>query len=139
VQDVDASPALVRERDGSREGSFCGDVRLEGHALSAFRRHQGGCLLGRGQVPVDRQYPRSFTCEAQNRSAAVAHTFPGTLTGSDNDRNLRFETHGGLFSPWADLGSSVFVGADTVIGPLYLAAGYAEGGNYALYLFLGRR
>jgi NTE family protein len=33
---------------------------------------------------------------------------------------------------------SVFIGADTAAGPLYLAFGLAEGGRYALYLFLGR-
>jgi NTE family protein len=33
---------------------------------------------------------------------------------------------------------SVFVGADTAVGPLYLAFGLAEGGRYAVYLFLGR-
>jgi len=33
---------------------------------------------------------------------------------------------------------SVFVGADTFIGPVYLAGGLAEGGNSALYLFVGR-
>jgi hypothetical protein len=36
---------------------------------------------------------------------------------------------------WA---SALFVAADS-IGPLYLAFGYAEGGNYAVYLFLGAR
>jgi hypothetical protein len=33
----------------------------------------------------------------------------------------------------------LFVAADTIIGPLYLAFGYAESGNYAVYLFLGGR
>jgi NTE family protein len=33
---------------------------------------------------------------------------------------------------------SLFVGADTPLGPAYLAAGYAEGGNASLYLLLGR-
>jgi NTE family protein len=33
---------------------------------------------------------------------------------------------------------SLFVGADTFIGPVYLAAGLAEGGNSALYLYVGR-
>jgi NTE family protein len=34
--------------------------------------------------------------------------------------------------------ASVFVGADTVIGPLYLGAGHTFGGQSAVYLFLGR-
>ena len=36
------------------------------------------------------------------------------------------------------LAGSVFVGADTFIGPVYLAGGLAEGGHTALYLFIGR-
>ncbi|MET0519188.1 MAG: patatin, partial [Burkholderiaceae bacterium] len=34
--------------------------------------------------------------------------------------------------------SSLFVGADTGVGPLYLAVGYAPRGGAALYLFIGR-
>jgi len=33
---------------------------------------------------------------------------------------------------------SVFVGVDTILGPIYLAYGHAEQGNNGLYLFLGR-
>ena len=33
---------------------------------------------------------------------------------------------------------SVFIGADTYIGPLYFAYGFAECGHNALYLYLGR-
>lgn len=33
---------------------------------------------------------------------------------------------------------SVFVGMDTVMGPLYLAYGHAEKGNHAFYFYLGR-
>jgi len=36
------------------------------------------------------------------------------------------------------LAGSIFVGADTFIGPVYFAGGLAEGGNSALYLFVGR-
>lgn len=34
--------------------------------------------------------------------------------------------------------AALFFGADTYIGPAYLAAGFDEGGNTAFYLFLGR-
>jgi NTE family protein len=33
---------------------------------------------------------------------------------------------------------SLFLGVDTWLGPLYLGAGFEEGGNQAFYLFLGR-
>jgi NTE family protein len=36
------------------------------------------------------------------------------------------------------LGGSVFLAADTAIGPFYFALGLAEYNNYAIYLFLGR-
>jgi NTE family protein len=36
------------------------------------------------------------------------------------------------------LAGSIFVGADTFIGPVYLAGGLAEGGHSALYLYVGR-
>ena len=37
------------------------------------------------------------------------------------------------------LGGSVFVGADTPLGPVYLGYGFAEDGNTAAYFFLGQR
>lgn len=36
------------------------------------------------------------------------------------------------------LAGSLFLGVDTVIGPVFLAYGHAEGGNNGIYLFLGR-
>ena len=35
------------------------------------------------------------------------------------------------------LNGSVFAGLDTFIGPVYLAAGFAEHGNSNFYLFFG--
>jgi NTE family protein len=41
---------------------------------------------------------------------------------------------------WGDLqtGGSVFLGAESPFGPLYLAAGLASGGETAFYLYLGK-
>jgi NTE family protein len=36
------------------------------------------------------------------------------------------------------LAGSVFLGVDTVLGPIYLAYGHAEQGNNSIYLYLGR-
>ncbi|MGH8470127.1 MAG: hypothetical protein ACREVY_14460 [Gammaproteobacteria bacterium] len=36
------------------------------------------------------------------------------------------------------LAGSVFLGVDTVLGPLYLGYGHAEQGNDSVYVFLGR-
>ena len=33
---------------------------------------------------------------------------------------------------------SLFIGADTFLGPIYIGAGLAEGGNFSAYMFLGR-
>jgi len=35
------------------------------------------------------------------------------------------------------MNGSVFLGLDTLIGPVYLAAGFAEGGGSNFYLFVG--
>ena len=42
---------------------------------------------------------------------------------------------------WASLrrAGSVYAGADTVIGPVYLGLGYAEGGRKSVYLIIGQR
>ena len=40
-------------------------------------------------------------------------------------------------SPQVKYGMSLFLGADTALGPLYLGAGFSQDGNEALYLYLG--
>ena len=35
-------------------------------------------------------------------------------------------------------GASVYVGADTALGPMFLAVGRADDGRQAVYLFMGR-
>ena len=54
--------------------------------------------------------------------------------------------YGGVFPEVEDVASSrgyfaagsLFAGLDTALGSLYLGYGHAEGGNDAVYLFLGR-
>ncbi len=53
--------------------------------------------------------------------------------------------YGALWNQIDDIGfsdltpaGSAFVGADTPVGPLYLAVGYASGGNSALYVYFGK-
>ena len=52
---------------------------------------------------------------------------------------------GGAWKDWDDLdgdslvfAGSAFLGSETPLGPIYLAYGYAEGGNHSAYLFIGR-
>jgi NTE family protein len=42
---------------------------------------------------------------------------------------------------WSSLrrGGSIFLGARTVIGPVYLGYGYTEGGNSRIYFLIGQR
>jgi NTE family protein len=42
---------------------------------------------------------------------------------------------------WASLrlSGSIFIGADTVLGPAYLGYGYAQGGEQSAYIIIGRR
>ena len=44
----------------------------------------------------------------------------------------------GPSSPGLKPGASLFIAADTAIGPAYFAVGAGESGNYAIYIFLGR-
>ena len=51
---------------------------------------------------------------------------------------------GNVWSERSDIGfdtareaGSLFVGVETLFGPIYLAAGFAEGGKSNLFLFLG--
>ena len=37
-----------------------------------------------------------------------------------------------------DVAGSLFIGIDSPIGPLYIGAGLAEGGNRSMYIFLGQ-
>jgi NTE family protein len=57
----------------------------------------------------------------------------GSLEGAD-----LHEAFNTTSSPGIVWGSSLFVAADTAIGPFYLGVGVGKGGNRALYLFLGR-
>ena len=52
----------------------------------------------------------------------------GDVWSRRSDMSLRdARTHG-----------SVFLGMDTLLGPLYLGTGFGEGGENTFYLFLGR-
>ena len=40
--------------------------------------------------------------------------------------------------PLVNSNGSLFIGLDTLLGPVYFATGFDEGGGSAYYLFLGR-
>jgi NTE family protein len=49
-----------------------------------------------------------------------------------------WEDRGDISASSALLNGAAFLGFDTFLGPIYVAAGYGEGGNKSLYLLLGR-
>ena len=70
------------------------------------------------------------------------------LSGNDGPLGMPVYVGGSIEAgnAWTDIddafgtfviAGSVFVGLDTPAGPLYVAGGFAEGGDQALYVFLG--
>ena len=96
--------------------------------LSGFQENQ---LLGTG-VKLGRIIYHYRLGEG-NRFITAYYAGGSLEAGNVTDR-INGPVHSGVI--W---GSSLFVAADTAIGPLYLALGFAEGGSYAVYLYLGRR
>lgn len=97
------------------------------HRLSGYQQDQltgsevlYGRLMGYHRLDTSPLLTRGFFMGA-SLEAGNAWAERGSMTLSD----LRF-------------GSSLFVGADTALGPLYLGITYAPRGQTALYLYLGR-
>ncbi len=61
-----------------------------------------------------------------------------TYVGASLELGNTWQTRGEIAIDDTHLAGSVFAGADTILGPLYLGVGLADGGNSAFYLFLGR-
>ena len=70
----------------------------------------------------------------------VGSSFIGDLYfgGSLESGNVWTRTRRSLISADLRLAGSVFVGYDTIFGPLYLAFGHTDGGYNAGYFYLGR-
>ncbi|WP_373509265.1 patatin-like phospholipase family protein [Thiocapsa sp.] len=70
----------------------------------------------------------------RNLTTGLVNTYAGGSLEAGNVWEQRSEITGANLR----FGSSLFLGADTFIGPIYLGYGYADGGFGALYLMLGR-
>ncbi|SDW23739.1 NTE family protein [Thiocapsa roseopersicina] len=70
----------------------------------------------------------------RNLTTGLVNTYAGGSLEAGNVWEQRSEINGDNLR----FGSSLFLGADTFIGPIYLGYGYADGGFGALYLMLGR-
>lgn len=92
--------------------------------LSGFNQMElSGEHMGLARVIYTRELQRGLV-----NTYAGASLEAGNVWDSRSD--IRFDNQ--------RVAGSLFVGADTFIGPLYLGYGYADGGFDALYLFLGR-
>lgn len=60
------------------------------------------------------------------------------FVGASLERGNVWETRDDMGAGNAISAGSVFLGADTPVGPAYLAVGVAQGGDYAVNLFLGQ-
>lgn len=60
------------------------------------------------------------------------------FAGASLERGNVWEKHSDMSAGNAITAGSIFLGADSPIGPAYLSLGVAEGGHYAVNLFLGQ-
>ena len=62
----------------------------------------------------------------------------GWFVGGSLEAGNTWQSAGELSLKGLRFAGSAFIGADTGLGPLYLAIGSAQRGSTALYLFIGR-
>jgi len=124
-----------RFRAGVVYNSSFGSERplYDAFALGGFLRLSGysdreiltdGALLGR--VVYERKIA-DFAAVARGVFVAAS------LEAAEIDNRLNGPADSSVL--WS---GALFIAADTILGPLYLGAGFAESGNAAAYLFLGR-
>ncbi len=98
--------------------------------LSGYQRDE---LSGRHTAVGRAIYYRRFRSNPIRGLLDASLYFGGSLelgNAWQNSSEVKFSNS--LFA------GSLFLGADTFVGPVYLAGGLAEGGNSAFYLFIGR-
>jgi NTE family protein len=115
--------AAARSRDDRGGFSLGGFLNLSGTPVGAVSGSQAGIVAAVGyyrmeELPrtIGRNWYAGLSLEAGNAWARRADADSGDLRKA----------------------MSLFVGLDTVIGPLYFAYGHTFSGDSALYLFLGR-
>lgn len=122
--------------------AFGGDLPLvESFALGGFQNLSG---YSERQLLANRvAFGRSVYAYQLAGGGAVAKAFyvggsleAGKVTEQLNTISPR-ATRIAVEDRWIT-GASMFLAADTALGPLYLAVGFGEGGRRAYYLFLGR-
>ncbi len=74
---------------------------------------------------------------ANNAAGGVLDIF-NTFAGGSLEAGGAWNEYGDITLDSLIPAGSLFLGVDTPLGPLYMGAGYAEGGNTSLYLSLGK-
>lgn len=115
--------------------------RLGGQALPYYDRFSLGGFLNLSGLTRDDLYDQNFGLAEMIYYRQIAQMPPGLGNGIYGGASLEA---GGVWSRPGDvnrenltLGGSAFLGADTILGPITLGVGVAEGGNTAVYLQLG--
>lgn len=135
---VDLQKALGRDRHSLTFGfrwadSFGSTPPLfETFALGGFLNLSGlgeRQLIGGGYT-----FGRAVYSYQLGRGSSIARRFyvGGSLEAGEMRERLNGPDNASFLS------TSIYLAADSMLGPLYIGAGLAEGGHYALYLFLGR-
>src|SRR6516225_9510739 len=96
VEDIDMPPTSSRRLDHRHERRLDSDVRFECDAFPACLSRYGDCLLGGGEIVVDRQHLGALLREAQNRGTAIAQPFARRLTRAYYDGDFVLKTHTNL-------------------------------------------
>ena len=136
---VELQKAFGRERHSLaltlRHGDSLGTElpAFESISLGGFQNLSG---LRERQILANRA---TFGRAVYSYRIASGGTFARALYIGSSIEAARVEERINSLDPNATLlAGSLFISADTALGPLYFGAGLAEGGSSALYLFLGR-
>ena len=118
-----------------------GGVAVGGDMLYYDQFAQGGFLNLSGYA-IDRFRGNSAALGSLAYSYRIASLTPplgsGVYLGVSLEVGAIGDTEPELTQAGTRFGSSLFVGADTWLGPAHLALGFGEGGSTAVYLLLGR-
>jgi NTE family protein len=120
-----------------------GGSALDDSVVSPQQLYTLGGFLELSGLPVDGQIgtqyglARAILYRRVSRGGTGFLEFP-TYLGVSLEAGDTWATRDDV--EWGDLqpAGSVFLGAESPFGPLYLAAGLSEGGRRAFYLLLGR-
>ncbi|OGT21043.1 MAG: hypothetical protein A2V90_07415 [Gammaproteobacteria bacterium RBG_16_57_12] len=94
--------------------------------------------MQRGQLTGQRMALGRMMFYRQTRNPSSIRFAEAFYLGGSLELGGVWENNSELTLQTMNLAGSLLAGADTVIGPLYLAYGYTQGGHHAAYLYLGR-